>query len=78
MEPKNIYFVYQNTEFFSSRLTVIGTYFSKEEAIRRIETHRDDLKPMERDAFGSFWRTKCHSLRFFVREFPVGDCSVPT
>ena len=78
MKPKFIYFVYQNTEFYFSRLTVIGTYFSKEEAIRRIETHRDDLKPMERGVCGSFWRTRCHSLRFFVREFPLGDCSVST
>lgn len=74
MKPKIIYFVYQNTEFYSSPLTVIGTYFSKEEAIHRIETYRDDLKEMEEGPFGSIWRTKCHSLRFFIREFPVGDC----
>jgi hypothetical protein len=76
MEPKSIYFVYQNTEFYHSQMKVLGTYFSKEEAIRRVETYRDDLKPVEQNVFGSFWRTQCHSYRYFIREFPLGDCLV--
>jgi hypothetical protein len=69
-----IYFVYRNTEFYQSPMKVIGTYYTKEEAIRRIEAQ--DVKSMETGACGDYWRTETHEFRYFIRGFPLGDCNI--
>lgn len=69
-----IYIVYCNTEFYQSRVKVIGTYFTKDEAIQRIEAQH--VKTMETGVCGDFWRTETHELRYFIRGFPLGDCNI--
>ena len=69
-----IYFVYRNTEFYQSPVTVIGTYYTKEEAIQRIEAQ--GVKPMETGACGECWKTETHEFRYFIRGFPLGDCNI--
>ena len=69
-----IYFVYRNTEFYQSQMKVIGTYFTKEEAIERIVAQ--GVKPMETGACGECWKTETHEFRYFIRGFPLGDCNI--
>ena len=69
-----IYFVYRNTEFYQSQVKVIGTYYTKEDAIKRILAQ--GVKPMETGPFGEFWRTETHEFRYFIRGFPLGDCNI--
>jgi len=69
-----IYFVYRNTEFYQSQVVVIGTYFTKDEAIERIESQ--GVKEMERSACGECWRTETNEYRYYIRGFPLGDCNI--
>ena len=69
-----IYFVYKNTEFYRSPLIIVGTYFSKEEAIQRIESFHAQKCPCY--PHGS-WKTEDKSIRYFIKEFPIGDCEIP-
>ena len=63
-----------STQFYRSDAVVLGTYLSEKEAIDRIEKDTTELKPMETNICGSFWRTPDNSLRFWIKTFPLGDC----
>lgn len=69
-----IYFVYRNTEFYQSTVMVIGTYFTKREAIKRIQSQ--GVKEMETGPFGDYWRTETHEFRYFIKGFTLGDCKI--
>jgi len=69
-----IYFVYCNTEFYQSQMKIIGTYYTKEEAIKRIVAQ--GVKPMEMGPCGDYWKTETHEFRYFIRGFPLGDCNI--
>ena len=55
-------------------MKIIGTYYTKEEAIKRIEAQ--SVKPMEKGPCGDCWRTETHDFRYFIRGFPLGDCNI--
>lgn len=61
-----------NTEFYKSMPKILGTYNTREEAVSRIES-RPNMKKAERNAFGPFWRNDTHSLRYYIRKYPLGD-----
>lgn len=73
-----IYFVYKNTEFYRSPLTIVGTYFSKQEAIQRIESfHAQKCNGMHMQHLEQ-WRTDDNSISYFIKSYPIGDCNIET
>ena len=68
----SIFMVYCNTEFYQSMPKILGTYNTKEEAVSRIES-QPDMKKVEMNTFGPFWRNETHTLRYHIRKYPMGD-----
>lgn len=68
----SIFMVYCNTEFYQSMPKILGTYTTSKEAISRIES-QPNMKTAESSAFGPFWRNDTHSLRYYIRQYPLGD-----
>ena len=64
--------VYCNTEFYQSMPKILGIYNTRQEAIYRIVS-QPDMKAMETNAFGHFWRNNSLSLRYCIRRYPMGD-----
>lgn len=77
-EPKHIYFVYCNQEFYSASLVVYGTYMTKKDAISRIHGLKMDLTAVDTLAMGPQWKTKDNSMRFFIKKYPLGDTITPS
>lgn len=71
----SVFFLYCNTEFYQSRQEILGVYKTLDEAKNRLFNLPHDLKDIEIDVTGKFWRTQDHSLRFYIREYTMGDCS---
>ena len=68
-----IFFVYKNTEFYRSPLTIVGTYFSEQEAILRIESlHAQKCN----GTYLEQWKTSDKSISYFIKSYPIGDCEV--
>lgn len=70
----HIYFVYFKHEFIRTEPIILGTYFTKIEAIKRIESFPNIKNAWERGVGGNFRRTTNNSVRLWIKKFPIGDC----
>ncbi|MBH45087.1 MAG: hypothetical protein CMC93_00545 [Flavobacteriaceae bacterium] len=71
----SVFFLYCNTEFYQSQQEILGVYKTFNECTDRLFSLEYDMKDMETGVMGNFWRTKDHQYRFYIREYPMGDCS---
>ena len=71
----SVFFLYCNTEFYQSQQEIMGVYTSLKDAQHRMFNLPHNLKDMESGVQGNFWRTRDHQLRFYIREYPMGDCT---
>ena len=72
IHQNQVYFVYCDTELYSSETRVLGVYMSIEEAIARVK-EQHGVGEMQNGFYGSFWRNETAGLRFYLRSFALGD-----
>tara|TARA_B100001093_G_scaffold443469_1_gene445829 strand:- start:1206 stop:1481 length:276 start_codon:yes stop_codon:yes gene_type:complete len=74
MEETNdkwIYFLYADTEFYTSETKVVGVYLNHTDAINHANSIRN-ISSRQEGVCGTYWKQEYAGLRYYIRKFKLG------